>query len=137
MFELLKIPYIRENFPKNMVLNRSREAQNHSLDICTNLESQKSATKTLPPFLLNFEILQRNVHKCMIDWGESLNVMPVSVCKNLNATWESCPKQIMHLDRSRLEFLGELKNIILTLFFYPKIHQAVGWCTRNIWDVVN
>ena len=31
LFELLKIPSIRESFPKDMVLNKSREAHNQNL----------------------------------------------------------------------------------------------------------
>ena len=91
MFELLKIPSIREILPNNMVLSKSIEAQNHYLEIFTNSESQKYGTKIIPPFLLNFEFFDRNIHNCMIDSGESSYFIPVSVCRNLNATWESCP----------------------------------------------
>ena len=84
LFELLKIPSIREFFPKNMVLNRSRETHNHNLEICTNPESQNSSTKTVPPFLLTFDIFNRNVYNCMIDSGAYLNVISVSVCRKLN-----------------------------------------------------
>ena len=86
LFELLKIPSIRENLPKNMVLNKSREAQNNNLDVCTKPDAQKSSIKRVPPFLLTFEIFNRNVHNCMIDSGASSNVTLVSVCRKLNAT---------------------------------------------------
>ena len=89
LFELLKISSVREGLPKNMVLNRSIEAQNHNLEVCTNLDSQKYATKKVPPFLLTFNIFNRNVLKCMTNLGAYSNVIPVSVCKNLNAAWES------------------------------------------------
>ena len=108
-----------------MVLNRSREAQNHNLEVCTQPESQKYVTKKVPPFLPTFDIFNRNVHNCMIDSGASSNVMPILVCKKLNVVWESCPTQIMQLDRSRVKFLGELKNVLLTLSIDPRIHQIV------------
>ena len=54
LFELLKIPFIREILPKNMVLNKSREAQNHNLEIYMKSESQKSSTKRVPPFFTDF-----------------------------------------------------------------------------------
>ena len=91
LFELLNIPSIRERLLKNMVLKKSREAQNYNLEIRTKPESQKFGTKSVPPFLMTFEIFNKNVHNCMIDSGASSNVMPVSVCRNLNTTWESCP----------------------------------------------
>ena len=43
----------------------------------------KSKYKT-PPFLLNFEIFNHNVHNFLVDSGESVNVMPLSVCKRIN-----------------------------------------------------
>ena len=43
----------------------------------------KARYKT-PPFLLNFEIFNHNVHNCLVDSGESFNVMPLSVCKKIN-----------------------------------------------------
>ena len=38
-----------------------------------------------PPFLLTFEIFNRNVHNCPFDSGASSNVILYSVCKKLNA----------------------------------------------------
>ena len=40
----------------------------------------KNSKSTTPPFLLTFEIFNRNVHNCMVDSGASSNVMPLSVC---------------------------------------------------------
>jgi hypothetical protein len=42
--------------------------------------STLSTRINVPPFLLTFEIFNRNVHNCMVDSGESSNVMPWSVC---------------------------------------------------------
>jgi hypothetical protein len=39
-----------------------------------------STRKNVSPFLLTFEIFNRNVHNCMVDSGASSNVMPWSVC---------------------------------------------------------
>ena len=37
-----------------------------------------------PPFLLTYEIYNRNLHNCLIDLGASSNIMPASVCSKLN-----------------------------------------------------
>ena len=37
-----------------------------------------------PPFLLTYEIYNRNLHNCLIDSGDSSNIMPASVCSKLN-----------------------------------------------------
>ena len=115
-----------------MVLNKSREAQNHNLEICTKLESQNSGTKRVPLFLLTFEIFNRNVHNCIIDSRESSNFMHVSICRKLNATWEYFPTQIVQLDRSRVKVLGELKKFLLTLFVDPRIHHTVDLVVADV-----
>ena len=81
--------------------------------------------KRVRPFLLTFEIFNRNVHNCMIDSEASSNAMPLSICMKLNATRESCPTQIVQLDRYRVKVVGELKNVLLTLFVDPRIHQTI------------
>jgi hypothetical protein len=39
-----------------------------------------STHRNVPPFLLTFEIFNRNIHNCMVDSGASSNVMSWSVC---------------------------------------------------------
>ena len=51
--------------------------------------------------------------------------MPLSVCKKLNATWETCPIQIVQLDRSKVKVVGRLRNVLLRLSIDPPIHQTI------------
>jgi hypothetical protein len=44
-----------------------------------------SIRKYVPPFLLTFEIFNRNVHNCMVDSDASSNVMSISVYHKINA----------------------------------------------------
>ena len=104
---------------------KSREVQNNTLEACGKPDSQNPSMKRVPPFLLTFEIFNRNAHNCIIDLGASSNVMPVSVCKKLNVTWEPCPTQIFQLDSSRVKVVGELNKVLLTLSLDPRIHQIV------------
>ena len=55
----------------------------------------------------------------MVDLGASSNVMPLSVCKKLNATWETYPIQIVQLDRSKVKVVGRLRNVLLRLSADP------------------
>ena len=50
----------------------------------------KRSRSQTPPFLLTFEIFNRNVHNCLVDSRASSNVMPYSVCKKLNAQPKMC-----------------------------------------------
>ena len=71
-----------------MILKKYREVHNNNLETYSKPNSQKLSGKRSPPFLLTFEIFNRNVHNCMIDLGASSNVFPLSACKKLNASWE-------------------------------------------------
>lgn len=48
----------------------------------TSLIGKESSSMT-PPFLLTFDIFNKNVHNCLIDCGESSIVMPYASCKKL------------------------------------------------------
>ena len=66
-----------------------------------------------PPFLLTFEIFNRNVHNYLVDSGASSNVMPYSVYKNLNAQPKMCRTRIIQLDRSHVKVMGEHKDVMI------------------------
>ena len=53
------------------------------------LIGRKSRSQT-PPFLLTFDIFNQNVHNYLVDSGDSSNVMPYSIYKNLNAQPKIC-----------------------------------------------
>ena len=80
-----------------MIIKQPREAQNNNLDSSPRPNNQNPGRKGIPPFLLTFDIFYRNVHNCRIDLGTSSNVIPLSICKKLNATWEPFPIQIVEL----------------------------------------
>jgi hypothetical protein len=51
--------------------------------------------RNAPPFLLNFEIFNRNVHNYMVYLGASSNVMPWSICQKINAEVQSSSLKII------------------------------------------
>ena len=58
------------------------------------LIGKKSRSQT-PPFLLTFEIFNKNVYNYLVDSRASLNVMPYSVYKKLNAQPKMCRTKII------------------------------------------
>jgi hypothetical protein len=71
-------PHDKGSLPVNNVNNVDK--------LALETASKKPQTTTLsthrnvPPFLLTFEIFNRNVQNCMVDSGPSSNVMPWSIC---------------------------------------------------------
>ena len=48
-----------------------------------------------PPFILTFEIFNKNFHNCLVDSGASSNIMPYSVCLKLNISPHKSVVQIV------------------------------------------
>ena len=88
------------------------------------LIGKKSRFQT-PPFLLTFEIFNRNGHHCLVISGASSNVMPYSVCKKLNAQPKMCRTKIIQLDRSHVNVMGELQDVMIRLSSNSKVHQVI------------
>ena len=88
------------------------------------LIGKKSRSQT-PPFLLTFEIFNHNVHKCLVDFGDSLNAIPYSVCKKLNAEPQICKTIVIQLDRSNVKVMGELKDVLIHLASNSKVYQTI------------
>ena len=95
------------------------------------LIGRKSRYQT-PPFLLTFEIFNRNVHNCLVDSRASLNVMPYLVCNKLNAQPKICKTKIIQLDQSHVKAMGELKNLMIRLSSNSKVHQTIDVIVVNI-----
>ena len=74
---------------------------------------------------LTFEIFNRNVHNFLVDSGASSNVMPYSVCKNINAQPKMCRTKIIQLDISHVKVMGELKDVMIRLSSNSKVHQVI------------
>jgi hypothetical protein len=60
----------------------------------------KKGKPFVPPFLLTFEVFNRNLHNCLVDSGESSNVMPLSICKKLNVVPLKSDKHVIQLDKT-------------------------------------
>jgi hypothetical protein len=91
--------------------------------------------KNVPPFLLTFEIFNRNVHNCMVDYGASSNVMPWSVCQKINAKFQPSSLKIIQLDQTSVKVIGELKNVFIRLSSNPKVHQIINIIVIDILEV--
>ena len=86
--------------------------------------------------MLSFEIFNHNVHNCLVDFGDSSNVMPLSVCKNINGQPTPSPSQIVQLDISIVKVKGEMKYVLIRLSVDPRVCRFRCYgsgCTRIIW----
>ena len=74
----------------------------------------KTRFKT-PPFLLNLEILNHNVHNCLVDSGSSINVIPLVVCKKINGQPKPTEWQVTQLDKTNVKVVEEMEDVLIRL----------------------
>jgi hypothetical protein len=87
--------------------------------------ADKKLQTSVPPFFLTFEIYNGNLHNCLFDLGASSNVMPLSICKKLNATPTRRETHIIKLDKTEVKVIGELKDVMIRIASNPKFHQVI------------
>ena len=85
-----------------------------------------------PPFLLTYEIYNRNLHNCLIDSGASSNIMPASVCSKLNIEPQKSTIHIMRLDKTKVQVLGEINSVNIRLSSDARIVQRIDILIANI-----
>ena len=124
MLEALEAP--EEKLPIN---NQPKEE-----DIGEASVGGKSKYKT-PPFLLTFEILNHNVHNCLVDSGSAVNVMPLSICQRINGQPKPTTWQVTQLDRTNVKVVGEMEDVLICLFANKKVCQYIDIVVADIPDV--
>jgi hypothetical protein len=85
----------------------------------------KKGKPFVPPFLLTFEVFNRNLHNCLVDSGASSNVMPLSICKKLNTVPLKRDKHVIQLDKTQVKVMGELKDVMIRIATHPKFVQVI------------
>ena len=94
----------------------------------------KSKYRT-PAFLLTFEIFNYNVDKCLVDLGASVNVMPLSVCKQINGQPKPTTGQVLQLDRTTVKVIGEMEDVLIRLSTDERVCQYIDIVVVDILDV--
>jgi len=85
-----------------------------------------------PPFLLTYEIYNRNLPNCLIDSGASSNIMPASVCSKLNIEPQKFAIHIVQLDRTKVQVLGKINSVTITLSADPRVVQRIDILITDI-----
>jgi hypothetical protein len=79
----------------------------------------------VPPFLLTFEVFNKNLHNCLVDSGASSNVMPLAVCNKLGVVPLRSDKHVIQLDRTQVKVMGELKDVMIRIVTHPNFVQII------------
>jgi hypothetical protein len=80
----------------------------------------KKGNPFVPLFLLTFEVFKKTLHNCLVDSGESSNIMPLSICKKLNVIPLKRDNHVIQLDITQVKVMGELKDLMIRIATHPK-----------------
>ena len=137
LFEMCNLPQQKKKLLESLEPKPSRTPDNVPLDKEINEASiggkSKSQTK---PFLLTFEIFNLNVHNCLVDSRASSNVMPLSVCKNINGKPTPFASQIIQLDRTTVKVAEEMKNVLIRLAADERVCRYIDIMVVDIVRIV-
>jgi hypothetical protein len=89
----------------------------------------------IPPFLLTYEILNFNVHNCLVDYGVSSNIIPFYVFQKINVVPQIKKTRIIQLDKTYVKVKGELKDVLIRLSFDPIVHQTIDIVVVDIPEI--
>jgi hypothetical protein len=117
----------KESYSNNNTPYKSQVATNASLT------GHRSRSTNLP-FLITFEMFNRNFHNYMVDSRAPSNVMPLKVHEKLNFKHEPYEIQIVQLERTRVKVTGELKKFLIRMFANPKVYQVIDIIVVDIPD---
>lgn len=97
----------------------------YSLAVLTNEDSppdvQREGKPKPNPFYLTLIVGDKLLHNSMIDSRASTTVMPKQIAEVLNIKYDPLNKGVMQLDENRVQTIGLIKNLPLTLFACPSI----------------
>ena len=98
------------------------------------VESSGEEKARTPPFLLTLEMLNHKVHNCLVDFGSSVNVMPLAVCKKINGQPKPTTWEVTQLDITSVKVVGGMENVLIRLSANNKICQFIDIVVADIPD---
>lgn len=73
------------------------------------------------PFYLTLIVGDKLLHNSMIDFGASTTIMPKQIVEVLNIKNEPLNRSVMQLDGNKVQTVGLIKSLWLTLFVCPSV----------------
>ena len=72
------------------------------------------------------------MHNCLVDSGESINVMPLSVYKKINGQPKPSTWQVLQLDKTAIKVIGEMEDVLIRLSADERVCQYIDIVVADI-----
>ena len=123
---------VKENLKAYEVLEEELPTNNQPVEETVEASVGGKTRFKTPPFLLTLEILNHNVHNCLVDSGSSINVMPLAVCKKINGQPKPTTWEVTQLDRTNVKVVEEMEDVLIRLSTNKKICQYIDIMVADI-----
>jgi hypothetical protein len=127
----------REDFKKSMSKLLQSESSCHSID-SVNIQDEKPTVilgpmvedrdDSSPPFYTSLNIHDKVLHNCLMDSGDSHNLMPKIVMEEIRLEVTKSYHDLYSFDSRRVKCLGVIKDLVVTLFQLPMNKCGHGYC---------
>ena len=87
---------------------------------------------TSPPFYTSLNVHDKILHNCLMDSGESHNLMPKSFMDELGLEITKAYRDIYSFDSRKVKFLGVIKYLVVTLFQLPMKSIVMDILVANV-----
>ena len=64
-----------------------------------------------------------------------MNVMPLSVCKQINGQPKPTTGQVVQLDKTTVKVVGEMEDVLIRLSAYERVSLYINIVVEDISDV--
>ena len=129
---MCNVPQQKEKLLKSLeVLEEELPTNNQPIEEIVEASVGGKARFKTPPLLLNFEILNHNVHNCLVESGLAVNVIPLSFCKKINGQPKPSTWQVTQLDRTNVKVVGEMEDVPIHLYSNENICQYIDIVGRH------
>jgi len=61
----------------------------------------------------------------LVDSEASFNIIPLPICKKLNAVPLKSDKHVIQQDKTQVKVMGELKYVMIRIAMHPKFFQVI------------
>ena len=85
-----------------------------------------------PPFYTSLNIHDKVMHNCLMDSGESHNLMPKTVMEELRLESTKSYHDLYSFDSRRVQCLGVIKYLVVTLFQLPMKSMVMDIVVANV-----
>jgi hypothetical protein len=121
LIEIMKIPYLMDKENKFLSIQESYEDP----PILLQSMHYDPRKEEHAPFFITLVVNDLLLHNCMLDSGDSANVMSLKVMNQLGLNITRPYRNVCGIDSKSIKFCGVIKDLKVHLYTYPEVSLSM------------